>query len=94
MVEFEIREVSGGNMPGIFCLRAKERVVMGMSVKFTNENGEKYEIENIAHYDEIEVHEGCTVEVLRNSETGEVSIGWWHGTIKDKPIIDPMGLPC
>jgi hypothetical protein len=28
VVDFEIREVSGDNMPGIFCLRAKERAVL------------------------------------------------------------------
>ena len=29
-------------------------------------------------YDECEVHENCTVEVWRNSKTGEVSIGWYE----------------
>lgn len=29
-------------------------------------------------FDEIEVHENCTVQVLTNSVTGEQSIGWWH----------------
>lgn len=28
-------------------------------------------------YDEVEVHHDCTVEILRNSVTGEVSIGWY-----------------
>ncbi len=28
-------------------------------------------------YDEQERHENCTVEIWRNSLTGEVSIGWW-----------------
>lgn len=28
-------------------------------------------------YDECEVHTNCTVEILRNSKTGEISIGWW-----------------
>ena len=81
-------------MPGIFCLRAKERVMTIMSMKYTNEDGQTVEIVNMNEYDEEEIHEGCTVQVLRNSKTGEVSIGWWYGTIKDKPIIDPMGLPC
>jgi hypothetical protein len=72
----------------------KPRGVIALAVKFEGQDGQEYEIENMTYYDEIEVHEGCTVEVLRNSETGEVSIGWWYGTIKDKPVIDPMGLPC
>ena len=29
-------------------------------------------------YDEVELHENCTVEILRNSITGEQSIGWWE----------------
>lgn len=28
-------------------------------------------------YDTEEIHHGCTVQVLRNSVTGEVSVGWW-----------------
>ena len=28
-------------------------------------------------YDIEEIHHNCTVQVLRNSVTGEVSIGWW-----------------
>lgn len=28
-------------------------------------------------FDECELHPNCTVEVLRNSITGEISIGWW-----------------
>ena len=29
-------------------------------------------------YDQEEIHHGCTVQVLRNSVTGEVSVGWWE----------------
>lgn len=29
-------------------------------------------------FDECETHYNCTVQVLRNSKTGEVSIGWWE----------------
>ncbi len=28
-------------------------------------------------FDEEEIHENCTVQILRNSATGEVSVGWW-----------------
>lgn len=34
-------------------------------------------------YDECEVHENCTVEIWRNSETGEVSIGWYENEESD-----------
>lgn len=29
-------------------------------------------------YDEEELHHNCTVQILRNSITGETSIGWWE----------------
>ena len=29
-------------------------------------------------YDEVELHENCAVEILRNSVTGEESVGWWE----------------
>lgn len=28
-------------------------------------------------YDQEEIHENCTVQILRNSITGAVSVGWW-----------------
>lgn len=28
-------------------------------------------------YDQEELHRNCTVHILRNSYTGQVSIGWW-----------------
>lgn len=31
-------------------------------------------------YDEVEIHPDCTVQILRNSATGEVSIGWWDNS--------------
>lgn len=29
-------------------------------------------------YDEEEIHKNATVQILRNSITGEESIGWWE----------------
>lgn len=29
-------------------------------------------------FDQREIHRNCTVEILTNSKTGEVSIGWWE----------------
>lgn len=29
-------------------------------------------------YDIEEIHPNCTVQILRNSVTGEVSVGWWE----------------
>lgn len=34
--------------------------------------------ENI--FDTEEIHTNCTVQVLKNSKTGEVSIGWYENT--------------
>ena len=37
-------------------------------------------------YDECEVHKNCTVEVWKNSVTGEVSIGWYENGGEDENI--------
>lgn len=29
-------------------------------------------------FDEEEIHENCTVQIWRNSKTGEESVGWWE----------------
>ena len=29
-------------------------------------------------YDEEEIHENCTVQILTNTKTGAVSVGWWE----------------
>ncbi len=29
-------------------------------------------------YDQEELHPDCTVQILRNSLTGEISVGWWE----------------
>lgn len=31
----------------------------------------------ISFYDQVETYPNCTVEVLTNTHTGEVSVGWW-----------------
>ena len=42
-------------------------------------------------YDEEEIIENCTVHILRNSITGEYSIGWWEGTVADMPKYSKRG---
>ena len=39
-------------------------------------------------YDQREVIEGCTVEILTNTLTGETSVGWWRGGVEDRPGIE------
>ena len=36
-------------------------------------------------YDHCEIIEGCTVEILTNTLTGETSVGWWRGCVEDRP---------
>lgn len=36
-------------------------------------------------FDLVDVYENCTVQVLKNSITGEISVGWWH---VDEPEAD------
>ena len=35
-------------------------------------------LDEINMFDDEEIHENCTVQVLTNSVTGETSIGWWR----------------
>ena len=48
--------------------------------------------ECIAHrinlYDQCEIVEGCTVEILTNTVTGETSVGWWRGGAEDRPGME------
>ena len=32
----------------------------------------------VKEYDKSEIHENCTVHILENTKTGEVSVGWWE----------------
>jgi hypothetical protein len=48
--------------------------------KLGSETPEKYDKIPIIEtnlYDEEEIHNNCTVQILKNSVTGETSIGWW-----------------
>lgn len=55
------------------------REVLNMAIAALEKQEEKKTIiveTNI--YDTEEIHHNCTVQVLRNSVTGEVSVGWWE----------------
>lgn len=39
-------------------------------------------------YDQCEIIEGCTVEILTNTLTGETSVGWWRGGVADRPGME------
>lgn len=41
------------------------------------EDAEEVQV-SLALYDREEIHENCTVQILTNSITGAVSIGWWE----------------
>ena len=45
-------------------------------------NTEQQSVENmeINIYDEEETYSDCTVQVLKNSVTGKVSVGWWKNS--------------
>ena len=36
-------------------------------------------------YDREEIIEGCTIQILTNTVTGEQSVGWWRDTAEDMP---------
>ena len=33
---------------------------------------------DIGLYDIEEIHPNCTVQILKNSITGQISVGWWE----------------
>ena len=33
--------------------------------------------EQILVYDTVETYDDCTVQILRDSKTGNASVGWW-----------------
>lgn len=35
-------------------------------------------------FDEVETYENCTVQILKNSVTGEISVGWWKNQEEDE----------
>ena len=35
-------------------------------------------------FDTEEIIENCTVQILRNSETGDCSVGWWKN--EEQPV--------
>lgn len=43
---------------------------------------------DIPIYDKEETHENCTVQVLTNTITGDVSIGWWQNETSDDQTRD------
>ena len=34
-------------------------------------------------FDQEEIHHNCTVQILKNSITGEISVGWWENEDED-----------
>jgi hypothetical protein len=43
---------------------------------------------DVPFFDQEEIYTNCTVQVLTNSITGEVSIGWWQNDISDDRTKD------
>lgn len=59
------------------------------------------QIDSIGIFDEVEEHPDCTVQILKNSVTGEISVGWrgnkrgceWCNGEKDWSIVDETFVP-
>lgn len=53
---------------------------------YISPDGKQYRVTDIPTFTEIttgmfnqeELHENCTVQILKNSVTGEMSLGWWE----------------
>ena len=59
-----------------------------------DENDYSIEIIGTGYYDVEEIHHNCTVQVLRNTVTGHISIGWWendkHPEWSEEPEDDTL----
>ena len=55
-----------------------KRKVEGWKTYTTNEELEPSYKLITGIYDTEEIHENCTVQILKNSITGEISVGWWE----------------
>ena len=42
-------------------------------------------------YDQCEIIECCTVEILTNTLTGETFVGLWRGGVEDRPGMEESG---
>ena len=56
-------------------------MVLGMGV-------ERCLVMELNMYDQCEIIEGCTVEILTNTLTGETSVCWWRGGVEDRPGME------
>ena len=57
----------------------------GGACHYEDKNITEYDTHRINLYDQCEIIEGCTVEILTNTLTGETSFGWWRGGVEDRP---------
>lgn len=55
-------------------------VISGLREKLADLSGGEFVELAVAFYDKREVHENCTVEVLTNTKTGDVSVGWYENS--------------
>ena len=63
----------------------------GGACHYEDQNITEYDTHRINLYDQCEVIEGCTVEILTNTLTGETSVGWWRGGVEDRPGMEESG---
>lgn len=40
-------------------------------------------IDNDDYFEETELYTDCTVQILENKKTGEISIGWWRNGLRE-----------
>lgn len=59
--------------------KAVAKIIM-LITEMANEAESRTEILKVetAFFDKEEIYPDCTVQVLTNTATGDVSVGWWH----------------
>ena len=52
---------------------------------FEGEDNTTYTVTSVlSFYDTEEIYPDCTVQVLSNSKTGDVSVGWWRNDKREE----------
>ena len=66
-IEIETYEDMKINRIGVYDTVTKENNIVNVATK----------INSIGIYDQEEIYPNCTVQIWKNSVTGECSVGWW-----------------
>lgn len=68
---------------------SKDNPMIWSGTKYCPNCGKKIEsaesiVSLLEFYDQEEIHRNCTVQILTNTKTGDISLGWWKNGESDE----------